>query len=131
MPYKVSFIKPVEIANREQYFNGCCIGGDIVLSQLLPAIRNTYERLQSEQEDWGWFAWFEKAGIKLAIDVHTSNESTGEFKIHLTSRKPRLFLGPKVQDTPELEGLRELVVSQLQSWGVDHLSVERVNEEFI
>lgn len=130
MPYIVSFVKPVAIADREQYINDCCIGGDIVLAQLLPSLRERYENLQSDQEDWGWFAWFEQSGVKLAVDVHTDDDAAGEFQIYLTSRKPRLILGAKIQDTPELESLRELVLSRLQVWDVAGLKVERVNDRY-
>ena len=90
-----------------------------------------YGDLQSNQEDWGWFAWFERSAIKLAIDVHTNDGSAGEFQIHITSRKPRLLVGAKIEDTPELEELRELVVSGLRSWSVTKLEVERVNEKYM
>jgi hypothetical protein len=40
-------------------------------------------------------------------------------------------LGAKIQDTPELEQLRELIVSQLLSWSVDRLIVERADEEYM
>jgi hypothetical protein len=132
MPFIVSFVKPVTIADREQYINDCCIGGDIVLGQLLPSLRERYGGdIQSDQEDWGWFAWFEESGIKLAVDVHANDDTTGEFQIHLTSRKPRLLLGAKIQDTPELASLRELVLSRLQAWPVAGLEVERVNEQYM
>jgi hypothetical protein len=132
MPYIVSFVKAVQVAEPEQYINDCCIGGDIVLDGLLPVLRERYgSDLQSNQEDWGWFAWFEKSGVKLAVDVHTNDHKAGDFQLHLTSRRPRLLLGAKVQDTPELEQLRELVVSRLQSWPVERLTVERVDEKYM
>ena len=131
MPYIVSFVKPVVIVDREQYINDCCIGGDLVLEQLLPSLEERYGDLQSNQEDWGWFAWFEQSGVKLAVDVHTNDGNAGEFQVHLTSRKPRFLLGARTQDTPELEALRELVVSRLQSWEVAMLEVERVNEKYM
>ena len=131
MPYIVSFVKPVVIVDPEQYINDCCIGGDIVLEQILPALRERYEYLQSNQEDWGWFAWFEHPRIRLAVDIHTTNATVGEFQIHLTSCKPRFLLCDKIEDTPELESLRELVVSKLQSWAVSELAVEHVNEKYM
>jgi hypothetical protein len=131
MPYIVSFVKLLTVVDREQYINDCCIGGDLVLDQLLAILRERYGDLQSNQEDWGWFAWFEHSGVKLAVDVHTNDEATGEFQIHLTSRKPRLLLGPKIQDTPELETLRELVASRLRTWAVTRLEIERVDEKYM
>lgn len=53
MPYILTFVKPITIAHSEQYINDCCIGGDIVLDQLLPGLRARYGELQSNQEDWG------------------------------------------------------------------------------
>jgi hypothetical protein len=131
MPYIVSFVKPVTIIDREQYINDCCVGGDVVLEQLLPPLRERYGDLQSNQEDWGWFAWFEQSGVKLAVDVHTNDDRTGEFQVHLTSRKPRLLLGARIHDTQELEALRELVLSRLREWTVTGLEVERLNERFM
>ena len=131
MPYVVEFSKPVRIADANLYINDCCIGGDLVLDHLLPTLRQRYgDDLQSNQEDWGWFAWFEDEGTKLAVDIHTDDAERGEFRIHLTASRPRFFFGPKIQDTHELERLRELVLSRLQSWPVQRLNVERTNEKY-
>jgi hypothetical protein len=130
MPYAISFTKPVVIATREHYINDCCVGGDIVIERLLPALRDRYGDLQSNQEDWGWFAWFEHEGVKLAVDVFTNDEQTGEFQLHLTSRMPRLLLAAKVHDTPELDALRELVEKELATWQVARLAVAHVDENY-
>jgi hypothetical protein len=131
MPYAIRFSKLVAITDRAQYINDCCIGGDVVLEQLRPSLADRYGKLQSNQEDWGWFAWFEHSGVKLAVDIFTDDETTGRFQIHLTSRKPRLMFSAKIEDTPELDSLRELVVSRLQAWRVADLEVERVNEKYL
>jgi hypothetical protein len=131
MPYALTFRKQVQIADREQYINECCIGGDVVLDRLLPSLRSTYGELQSNQEDWGWFAWFERSAVKLAVDVFTDDPQTGQFQMHLTSRKPRMLFGSKVEDTPELEGLRELVMKELEAWPVADLRIERVDEKYL
>jgi hypothetical protein len=131
VPYILSFAKPIAVADAEQYINECCVGGDLVLEQILPSLRERYGELFSNQEDWGWFAWFEHSGVKLAIDVHTNDAAAGEVQVHLTSRTTRFLFGTKIQDTPELEALRELVLSKLQSWEVTHLKVERVNEKYM
>jgi hypothetical protein len=131
MPYIVSFAKPIAVPSRDAYINECCVGGDVVLEQLMPTLRQHYgEDVHPVQEDWGWFAWFEHEGVKLAVDVHTDDPDTGEFQIHLTSRRPRRLFGAKVEDTPELERLREHVVSGLHAWGVAGLLVERVDEQY-
>ena len=121
MPYEISFTKRVAIADREQYWNECCVGGDHVVNQLLPAVRARYQDIQTNQEDWGWFIWFKKGAVKLAIDVHTDDGDAGEFRIRLTSQTKR-FLGYKEQDTPELDELRPLVESELQKWQASNVT---------
>ena len=37
MPYEIAFTRPVTIANRDEYFNECCVGGDAVIEALMPA----------------------------------------------------------------------------------------------
>jgi hypothetical protein len=84
MPYVLSFIKVVPITEPERYINDCCIGGDVVLDRLLPALRTQYGNdLLANQEDWGWFAWFSQSGINLAVDIHTNDQQLGEFQLHL------------------------------------------------
>ena len=131
MPYIVTFLKPFVTRDPGQYINDCCIGGDVVLDQLLPALAERYGNLQSNQEDWGWFAWFEDGGARLAVDVYTEDPSIGLFQLHLTSRTPRFLLGSKVQDGPELEALRELVISRLNAWPVGKLDEQRVDKNYM
>jgi hypothetical protein len=131
VPYAIAFRKAIAIADLGQYINDCCVGGDRVLDQLLPSLRQRYHDVEANQVDWGWFAWFEKSGVKLAVDVFANNPVTGEFLVHLTSRKPRLLLGARIEDTPELEELRNTIVNDLESWSVDELMVERVNEKYM
>ncbi len=38
VPYELSFTKRVAIADREQYINECCVGGDAVVARLLPLV---------------------------------------------------------------------------------------------
>ena len=124
MPYEIAFTRPVNIADREQYINECCVGGDAVIDHLLPAVRERYEGIETNQEDWGWFIWFKKGPVKLAIDVHTDDGDAGEFRIRLTSRTKK-FLGYKEVDVPELEELRELVEAELRKWSATGITVTR------
>ena len=125
MPYEVAFTRPVTIAiDRDEYINDCCIGGDVVVDALMPAVRERYEDIQSNQEDWGWFIWFRKGRVKLAIDVTTDDGEAGEFRLRLTSRTKR-FLGYKEADTTELEELRDLIESELRKWSAVGIKVER------
>ena len=129
MPFSIRFRKPVDVTEAEPYINDCCIGGDVVLEHLLPALRQSYGDLEPTQEDWGWFVWFEHVGVNLAVDVFTQDPLTNEFEIHLTSRKARLLRSARVVDTPELEALRRRVVSSLEAWPVTSLIVERLDEK--
>ena len=130
MPYELTFTKPVETPDREQYWNDCCVGGDIVLNSVLPALRQRYGELHAVQEDWGWFVWFNKSTVKLAIDVFCENPETGEFRMHLTSRVSRILFGSTVTDTPELEELRESIVFALTSWLQHAPTVMRLNAQY-
>jgi len=130
MPYEVSFTKRVEIADREQYFNDCCVGGDVVVGRLLPSIRARYEHVQTEQEDWGWFIWFRRGDVRLAIDVFTDDSDAGAFRIRLTSRRRRSLVFERVVDTPELDDLRALVVADLDAWVGGHVKIARVDGDY-
>jgi hypothetical protein len=127
MPYEVAFSKPIGISDREQYINDCCVGGDIVVDRLLPAIRQRYTGIQTNQEDWGWFIWFRKSGVRLAVDVFTDDPDTGAFRIRLTSTIKKLLF-EKVADTPELDELRALVESELRNWQVADLAVSHADD---
>lgn len=128
MPYTLTFSKQVEIADTDLYINDCCIGGDVVLDRLLPALREKYGNdLRPNQEDWGWFVWFDDGPIKLAVDISTDDDRS-KFQMQLTSRRPRFILSDKVEDGAELEALRELIVQRLKDWPVSKLTVQRVNE---
>jgi hypothetical protein len=75
-----------------------------------------YTDVQTDQEDWGWFIWFRKDRVRLAIDVFTGDPDEGAFRVHLTSRTRRLLVLDTVVDTSELEELRALVASELAGW---------------
>jgi hypothetical protein len=129
MPYALTFSRAIDVTDPEQYINECCIGGDMVLAQLMPALRKRYPDASAVQEDWGWFSWFDLESTKLAVDVHTLAQNS--FQIHLTSRKSRLLLPAKVADTPELENLREIVLSALNAWPVEGLHSQKVDEKYL
>jgi hypothetical protein len=131
MPYEVSFTRRVPIADREQYINECCVGGDVVVDQLLPSVRALYVDIQTDQEDWGWFIWFRKGNVKLAIDVFADDPEAGAFRIHLTSRTKRLLVLDTVADSPELEELRTSVVSELAAWVGGPVKVTRLDRNYM
>jgi hypothetical protein len=129
VPYEISFTKRVPIPDRDEYINECCVGGDKVIDQLLPAVRQRYADLDTGQEDWGWYIWFQSGAVKLAIDVFTDDPEKGEFRIHLTSRTKRLLFLESAVDTPELEDLRVLVTSALEAWTGASVRVERIERD--
>jgi hypothetical protein len=69
--------------------------------------------------------------VRLAVDVFTDDPQDGRFQLHLTSRRPRMLLGSKVEDTPQLERLRQLVVRELEAWPVTDLQIEQVDENYM
>ena len=125
MPYEIAFTRLVALADRDDYINECCVGGDAVVDALFPAVLAAgYDDLQRNQEDWGWFIWFKKGDVKLAIDVHTDDGDAGEFRIRLTSQTKRL-LGYKEADTPELDELLRLVDFELKRWSAANIKIEK------
>jgi hypothetical protein len=129
MPYEVTFTRRVPVLDREEYINECCVGGDAVVNHLLPQIESRYPDIETNQEDWGWFIWFRKGPVRLAVDVFTDDPDRGSFRLHLTSRVKRLLVH-SVVDTPELEELRTLVVSELAGWAEDGVSITRVDRKY-
>ncbi len=130
MPYEVSFTKRIPVVDREQYINDCCIGGDVVVNQLLPSVRARYTDVQTNQEDWGWFIWFREGKVRLAIDVFTDDPDQGAFRVHLSSRTRRWLVLETVVDTPELEELRALVASELAAWVSGAVRFTRLDRDY-
>jgi len=126
VPYELSFRKRLQNDDRESYINDCCIGGDVVVDQMLPAIRERYTDVQTAQEDWGWFIWFRTGGVNLAVDVFTDDDRAGDFRVRLTARIKRLLIMEAVVDTPELDELKGLVTSILTPWAESAIAVQRV-----
>jgi hypothetical protein len=130
MPYELSFRKQVSIKDKEEYFNECCIGGDVVVDQLISPIREQYSDVQSHQEDWGWFIWFRKGDVHLAVDIFTDDHDKGEFRIHIISRKKRWLFFDTVIDTPELDTLRTEIESRLAKWIGEPIKVKHVDSNY-
>jgi len=131
MPYEVSFRKRVEPTGSAEYINECCIGGDIVSSWLRPAVESRYEQLEANQEDWGWFLWFRKGATRLAIDIFTDDPETGDFRMHLTSRRSKWIFRSEIVDSAELEELRLLVADRLEAVGAQNVAITRVDGQYM
>jgi hypothetical protein len=131
MPYSMSFRLATRVADSDKYINDCCIGGDRLLDKLEPDLRILYDAVELNQEDWGWFAWTEKAGVKLAVDIYNEDPATMRFRVHITSRKSRWVLPDKVEDTPELEELKDLVVAKVLELPALELATERVDSKYM
>lgn len=130
MPYEVSLRKRFTVLHPDGYINECCWGGDVVCERLLPAIRQKYQDVDTGPEDWGWFIWFRDGSTSLAVDVFCDDRETGEFRIHLTSRRKRLLVLNSIVDVPELDRMKDLVVGLLDSWADQPCGVEAVDERY-
>jgi hypothetical protein len=131
MPYALTFQLEAHVPDSDKYINDCCIGGDLVLDQLEPILRTQYEEVQANQEDWGWFAWTEQNGVRLAVDIFNDDPKTMSFTVHITGRKARWVLPDKVEDTAELEVLKNTVVNAVRALPVRELKVEQVDGKYL
>ena len=129
MPYELSFAKALPPLDLDEYINPCCIGGDVVVRHLLPSVTGRYTDMQTNQEDWGWFIWMREGNVALAIDVHTDDHERGLFRIHLTSRIKRRLFSDRVEDTPELDQLRTIVIERLEQWVDGAVDSERIEPD--
>ena len=116
MPYELSFTKKFSVPDEAIYINPCCWGGDVIRDRLLPLVETRYTEIMTAQEDWGWFIWFKRGEVSLAIDIHTDDPEIGAFRVLLYSRKRKLLFFSQEIDTPELEELKDLVAAELQRW---------------
>ena len=131
MPYEITFSKKLNVDGDRDYINDCCVGGDIVIDVLLPELRRTYSDLDTGQEDWGWFAWFQDRDVRLAVDVFCDDPNAGSYRVHVTSSIPKWLFGHKIEDTPELESLRASVSRQLAAWLGGEPQVIRVKADYM
>ena len=131
MPYVIAFTKALEVDDDDVYFNDCCWGGDVVTDQLVPAINGRYEDVEHNQEDWGWFIWFQKGRTSLAVDVFCDAPDEGVFRILLTSSRKRWMVLDQVVDTPELEELKSLVLGELETWSDSPCRVKKVDSSYL
>jgi hypothetical protein len=77
VPYELSFTKRLKVSDNDLYFNDCCWGGDQVRDSLLSLVEGHLYNIQTGQEDWGWFIWFRKPPIRLAIDIFCDDPEAG------------------------------------------------------
>lgn len=131
MPYEITFSKKLTLGAGRDYIKECCIGGDVVMDVLLPELRKTYSDLDTGQEDWSWFAWFQNRDVRLAVDVFCDDPGAGGYRIHLTSSIPKWLFGHKIEDTSELESLRDKVKGMLADWLSGEPQVTRVKADYM
>jgi hypothetical protein len=79
MHFELSFNKPITVVNKVSYLSDCCWGGDVIQDYLLPLISSKYENIRTGQEDWGWFLWFRRNNVQLAVDIFCDNIPGMEF----------------------------------------------------
>jgi hypothetical protein len=70
MPYELSFTRRVEVTGREEYINECCIGGDVVVGQLLPLIHAFGQSVTS------WLAIEVTTGVTLRTKTAAASRCT-------------------------------------------------------
>ena len=115
--YEISFVKQITVSDPDLYINDCCWGGDVVRDELMPLVRaNGYDSIETHQEDWGWFIWFRRGAIHLAIDIGCDDFKDGRFRVLLSSHTKKMFFIRVESDTPELEELKDLVITRLEAW---------------
>ena len=130
MPYELAFTKKVQIDDDSLYFNECCYGGDVISDVLMPKIREIYTDIQSGQEDWGWFIWFKGINSRLAVDIYCDDFQSGDYRIHLTSRKKGWILD-KIIDTPELDDLKQSIIQVLETWASGPIKVDKLDAKYM
>ncbi|OWQ47888.1 hypothetical protein CDL60_04650 [Roseateles noduli] len=115
MPFEIEFTKKLPSLDRDLYINDCCVGGDVVAGVLLPSIAAIFGEQKPVQEDWGWFIWFDHAGVRLSVDIGCDDPESGSYRIFLTSRRQG-WLKVEVMGTEELDTLLETILDALQEW---------------
>jgi hypothetical protein len=131
MPFSITFRLETQVPDSDKYINDCCVGGDIILNVLEPVLRAEYEGVEANQEDWGWFAWTEQNGIKLAVDIFNNDLGTMAFTVHITGRRSRWIMRDKIEDTAELEVLKDKVLDAVRAIPTRELKVERVDSNYL
>ena len=122
MPYELKFTKKLNYKNEDFYWNPCCYGGEIIIDQLMPIIENSFNDIQSNQEDWGWFIWFSNTEDKknsYGIDVFCDDPERGEYRVQLTSTikaKSFLWSSSKIINNQALENLKLVIENKLKSF---------------
>lgn len=127
MPYELSFTAPVQAGDPAVYINDCCWGGDVIRDRLLPIISRRYGGVMTEQEDWGWFIWFREGQTKMAVDIFCDDIQARQFRVRLTSRQRKWLFLDRIVDTPQLDELRQSVVTCLSQW-VGPVTSDRVTD---
>jgi hypothetical protein len=125
VPYELSFAKRLTVPNSDLYINDCCWGGDQIRDYLFPLVEGRFENIQTGQEDWGWYLWFRKPPLRLAIDIYTDDFEQGEFRVRLFCQRKKGFFDRSEIDTPELEKLKDEVVARLGHWA-GRIEVQRI-----
>jgi hypothetical protein len=130
IPYELTFKKALPILDQTLYFNECCYGGDLVVDRLLPSIEQRYSSVFANQEDWGWFIWFQDGVLRLGVNIFCDDPGAGIFRLHLAASRRRWFVFDEVSDGAELDELRRCVESALKGWVDDTISVCRLDRKF-
>jgi hypothetical protein len=116
MPYEIAFARQLTVADTSHYSNPGCWGGDVVINEIAPLISERFESIRTGQEYWGWYIWFRRGRISLAVNVFCDDLEKCEFLIHLYSHVKTWKILTSVVDTPDLEEVLQLVRSKIETW---------------
>jgi hypothetical protein len=66
-------------------------------------------QVDTGEEDWGWFMWCSREGLRMAVDIFTDDYRVGRFRARVATSRRGLLLGWKEIDTAGLAGLIERI----------------------
>jgi len=114
--YEIEFTAKFTVDNPERYINDCCWGGDVIRDRLLPAVSGGYEKVQTGQEDWGWFIWMRHGKQRTHADIYCDDKVSGSYRIHIYGAQ-RKWLRLKLVDGDDIDHVKSLTVNEIDKWG--------------
>jgi hypothetical protein len=130
MAYEIEFTAQISVSNPHIYINDCCWGGDVVRDRLMPLVRGRFSDIQTAQEDWGWFIWFRRGAVLLAIDIFCDEKATGRFRIHISANKKKWLILRSTVDSSETSEIKEAVAGEIRKWGTI-VKITRFSPDFM
>lgn len=116
MAYEIAFTANISVDHSEEYINHCCWGGDQITKKLLPVVVSGYERMETGQEDWGWYIWMRRGRQRTHIDIYCDDRETKDFRIHLYGTR-RIFLKLEFVDGEDIDAVKRVLLQEIVNWG--------------